>query len=127
MENFNFGNILEHPKILKGLKKEKEMGPMPLALTKKERKKMRRQKRAAEQEEKRQEIILGLVEPPKPKLRLNNLIRVKGGEAIENPTEIEEEVRRQMQERLMEHQKQNQLRKLTPKEKKIKKVKKIKK
>eukprot|EP01091_Cochliopodium_minus_P016757 TRINITY_DN6376_c0_g2_i2.p2 TRINITY_DN6376_c0_g2~~TRINITY_DN6376_c0_g2_i2.p2 ORF type:complete len:301 (+),score=114.13 TRINITY_DN6376_c0_g2_i2:48-905(+) len=46
VETHDFGILLEHPKILKGLAKEGEFVPLPLALTKKERKKIRRQKKS---------------------------------------------------------------------------------
>jgi hypothetical protein len=41
----------------------------------------------------------GLLEPPKPKVRIANLARVLGAEAAADPTAIEKEVRKQMAER----------------------------
>ena len=115
--------LVEHPAI--DFESRENLQPVAVMLTKKERKKMRRQRRAAEQEEKRQQVILGLVPPPEPKLKLSNLIRTKGKDAIENPTQIEEEVRKQMQERLLQHQMKNQMSKLTPMERRAKKEAKI--
>jgi U4/U6 small nuclear ribonucleoprotein PRP3 len=38
-----------------------------------------------------------LLEPPKPKVRISNLMRVLGEEAVLDPTAIEQEVRRTVQ------------------------------
>lgn len=47
-------------------------------LTKKERKKMRTQRRKAEEKEKQEKIRLGLMEPPAPKVKKANFMRVLG-------------------------------------------------
>lgn len=41
----------------------------------------------------------GLLEPPKPKVRIANLHRVLGTDAALDPTAVEKEVRKQMAER----------------------------
>ena len=44
-------------------------------------------------------IAQGLLEPPKPKVKISNMMRVLGENAVMDPTAIESEVRQQMQER----------------------------
>ena len=41
----------------------------------------------------------GLLEPPPPKVRISNLMRVLGEEATADPTAIEQKVQEQMRER----------------------------
>lgn len=45
----------------------------------------------------------GLLEAPKPKVKISNLMRVLGAESAADPTAIEQEVRKQMQERQAAH------------------------
>ncbi len=45
----------------------------------------------------------GLLEPPKPKVRIANLHRVLGTDASLDPTAVEKEVRKQMAERQVRH------------------------
>ncbi|KAF9945978.1 hypothetical protein BGZ72_000797, partial [Mortierella alpina] len=63
--------------------------PRPLMLTTKERKKLRRQRRRELLKEKQDKIRLGLLPPDAPKVKLANMMRVLGQEAVLNPTEIE--------------------------------------
>lgn len=64
-----------------------------------ERKKLRTQRRLEREKEKQELIRQGLLEPPKPKIRISNMMRVLGSEAAADPTAIEQEVRQQMLER----------------------------
>jgi len=98
--------------------------PRPLMLTTKERKKLRRQRRRELLKEKQDKIRLGLLAPDAPKVKLANMMRVLGQEAVLNPTEIEMRVRQQMAERLQTHLDANAERKLTPEERKAKEQKK---
>jgi hypothetical protein len=93
---------------------------MPLMLTKKERKRIRRQRRAEREKEKQDKVRLGLLPPPAPKVKISNLMRVLGSEAVADPTKIENEVRKQMEERQRNHDMRNLARKLTPEERKEK-------
>lgn len=68
-------------------------------LTAKERKKMRRQNRAEALKEEQEKIRLGLMAPPEPKVKISNLMRVLGSEAVQDPTKVEEYVRNQMAKR----------------------------
>lgn len=90
-----------------------------------ELKKLRTQRRLAREQEKQELIRQGLLEPPAPKVRISNLARVLGEEAAADPTAIEAEVRRQMEERAAAHADRNLARKLTPAEARDKKLKKL--
>ncbi len=53
-----------------------------------------------EREKEKQELIRqGLLDPPKPKVKLSNLMRVLGTDAVMDPTAMEQQVRNQMAER----------------------------
>ncbi|RZC40383.1 U4/U6 small nuclear ribonucleoprotein Prp3 [Asbolus verrucosus] len=99
---------------------------MPVFLTKKERKKLRRQNRREMWKEEQEKIRLGLEPPPEPKLRISNLMRALGTEAVQDPTKIEAHVREQMAKRQKAHEDANAARKLTTEQKRDKKIKKIK-
>ncbi|KAJ3281153.1 hypothetical protein HDU79_011048 [Rhizoclosmatium sp. JEL0117] len=79
--------------------------PKPLMLTKKETKKLRRQRRIEAQKERRDKILLGLIPPDQPKVKISNLMRVLGTEAVQDPTKIEAAVRQQMRARQLKHDK----------------------
>ncbi|KAI8325368.1 PRP3-domain-containing protein [Martensiomyces pterosporus] len=87
--------------------------PSQLILTKKERKKVRRQRRLEQQREHREKVMLGLLPPDPPKLRLSNFMRILANQSVPDPTRLEAEVRRQVQARQSKHEADNQARKLT--------------
>ncbi|KAI8063975.1 pre-mRNA processing factor 3-domain-containing protein [Thamnidium elegans] len=97
-----------------------------LMMTKKERKKMRRQRRAEALKDKRDKIRLGLLEPDAPKVKISNLMKVLGEEAIQDPTKVEAKVRKEMELRQKMHDKANEQRKLTPEERRAKIMNKLK-
>lgn len=99
---------------------------LPVFLTKKERKKLRRQNRREAWKEEQEKIRLGLAPPPEPKLRISNLMRVLGTEAVQDPTKIEAHVREQMAKRQKAHEDANNARKLTVEQKRDKKIRKVK-
>lgn len=99
--------------------------PQPLKLTARELKKLRTQRRLAREKEKQELIKQGLLEPPKPKVKLSNLHRVLGEQAAADPTAIEREVRKQMEERQQAHDDRNVARMLTPAERRDKKIRKM--
>lgn len=99
---------------------------MPVFLTKKERKKLRRQNRREMWKEEQEKIRLGLEAPPEPKLRISNLMRALGTEAVQDPTKIEAHVREQMAKRQKAHEEANAARQLTTEQKRDKKIRKIK-
>lgn len=94
--------------------------PRPLPLTAEERRKLRRRTREGAHKELTLRIQLGLVPAPPPKVKLSNMYRVYGDEAIRNPTKVENEVRRQVKARMEAHLQRNEQNKLTPEEKSAK-------
>jgi U4/U6 small nuclear ribonucleoprotein PRP3 len=98
---------------------------LPLMLTKQERKKLRRRTRMEAQKDKQERILLGLEPPPPPKVKISNLMRVLMNEAVQDPTQIEKQVREQMEQRQRNHEMRNQARKLTKDERRAKKKKKL--
>ncbi|CAI9282359.1 unnamed protein product [Lactuca saligna] len=99
--------------------------PHPLKLTKKERKRLRTQRRLATEKARQEMIRLGLLEPPKPKLKMCNLIKVLGSEATQNPTRLEMEIRSAAAQCEQAHVDRNIARKLTPTERREKKKRKL--
>uniref|UniRef100_A0A7S0T3W0 Uncharacterized protein n=1 Tax=Mantoniella antarctica TaxID=81844 RepID=A0A7S0T3W0_9CHLO len=116
---------VEHPVPMEPPMEAPEPPPQPLKLTKKEQKKLRTQRRLAREQEKQEMIKQGLLEAPKPKVKISNLMRVLTDEATADPTAVEKEVREQMAERSMAHDDRNEARKLTPAEKREKKLRKL--
>jgi len=120
---------VEHPVQIEPKCELTEPEPQALKLTKKEQKKLRTQTRTQREKERQEMIRAGLLEPPKPKVKISNLMRVLGNEhnstAIQDPTLIEKEVRQQMAEREQAHEERNLARKLLPSERRLKKMKKL--
>lgn len=119
-------NLIEHPTQIRPPNEPLRPAYLPVFLTKKERKKLRRQNRREAWKEEQEKIRLGLIDPPEPKLKISNLMRVLGNEAVQDPTKIEAHVREQMAKRQKEHEEANQSRKLTDEQKREKKIKKLK-
>ena len=61
---------------------------LPMFLTKKERKRLRKLRRKEKEKEKQEKMKLGLIEPPKPKLKFNNFMRILSEEAIQDPSKV---------------------------------------
>ena len=70
-------------------------------------------------------IRQGLLEPPKAKVKMSNLMKVLGPEATQDPTKLEKEIRTAAAEREQAHVDRNTARKLTPAEKREKKERKL--
>jgi len=119
-------NLVEHPIQIAPPVEPKSEGAVPVYLTKKERKKLRRQNRNEAQKEIQEKIRLGLAPPMEPKVRMANLMRVLGTEAVQDPTKVEAHVRAQMAKRQKAHEENNAARKLTAEQRKEKKIAKIK-
>jgi U4/U6 small nuclear ribonucleoprotein PRP3 len=119
-------SLIEHPTQLRCPTDPHKPVYVPVFLTKKEMRKLRRQNRRENWKEKQEKIRLGLEAADQPKVRISNLMRVLGVEAVQDPTKIEAHVRQQMAKRLKQHKDANLARKLTPEQKKEKKLKKIK-
>ncbi|CAL6385733.1 unnamed protein product [Bathycoccus prasinos] len=99
--------------------------PPAVKLTKKEQKKLRHQRRVAREQEKQEMIRQGVLEPPKPKVKISNMMRVLTEEAVLDPTMIEKKVKEEMEERQQAHDDRNLSRKLTPAERREKKIRKL--
>lgn len=120
-------NLIEHPIQLQP-PAQGENGPQVLKtiLTKKERKKMRRMNKMQALKDEQEKVRLGLQPPPEPKVKLSNLMRVLGTEAVKDPTKVEQHVRMQMEKRKRAHEQANAARKLTDEQRKEKRIKKLK-
>ncbi|XP_058728781.1 protein RDM16-like isoform X1 [Vicia villosa] len=123
MEKITF--YVEHPRPIEPPAEPAPPPPQPLKLTKKEQKKLRTQRRIAKQKERQEMIRQGVIEPPKPKVKMSNLMKVLGTEATQDPTRLEKEVRNAAAEREQAHIDRNIARKLTPAELREKKERKL--
>ncbi|CAJ1062339.1 U4/U6 small nuclear ribonucleoprotein Prp3 [Xyrichtys novacula] len=125
-ELFGVTNLVEHPAQISPPVDTDKPVTLGVYLTKKEQKKLRRQTRREGQKEVQEKVRLGLMPPPEPKVRISNLMRVLGTEAVQDPTKVEAHVRAQMAKRQKAHEEANAARKLTAEQRKEKKVKKLK-
>lgn len=116
---------IEHPVPIEPPAEAAPAPPQALKLTKREIKKLRTQRRTQREKERQELIRQGLLEPPKPKVKISNLMRVLGAESAADPTAIEAEVRRQMLARQQAFEDMNEARKLTPLEAREKKERKM--
>ncbi|XP_069505826.1 U4/U6 small nuclear ribonucleoprotein Prp3 isoform X2 [Ambystoma mexicanum] len=123
---FGITNLVEHPAQLNPPVDTDSPVTLGVYLTKKEQKKLRRQTRREAQKEMQEKVRLGLMPPPEPKVRISNLMRVLGTEAVQDPTKVEAHVRAQMAKRQKAHEEANAARKLTSEQRKEKKAKKLK-
>ncbi|RAL37012.1 hypothetical protein DM860_003934 [Cuscuta australis] len=116
---------IEHPRPIEPPAEAARPPPQPLKLTRKEQKKLRTQRRLAREKDKQEMIRQGLLEPPKPKVKMSNLMKVLGSEATQDPTKLEMEIRSAAAEREQAHIDRNIARKLTPDERREKKERKL--
>jgi hypothetical protein len=93
---------------------------LPLMLTQDERKRLRRQQRAERFKEQLDQVRLGLLPAPGPRVRLTNLMRVLTDSAVADPSAIEARVREQMAERARSHDARNAAKALSRDERKAK-------
>ncbi|EGR27825.1 u4 u6 small nuclear, putative [Ichthyophthirius multifiliis] len=128
LDNNKITNLIEHPKPFKneGLPNQNQNVVIPIYLTREERKKLRRRHRMEKEKEKQDKIKLGLIEPPPPKIKLSNMMRVLTNETVADPTKMEQLVRQGVSERLQAHLKRNQQRQLTKEQKADKFLRKLK-
>eukprot|EP00249_Psilotum_nudum_P011339 c23111_g1_i1 orf=19-3165(+) len=134
---------VEHPVPIEPPAEPLPPPPQPLKLTRKEQKKLRTQRRLAKEKDRQEMIRQGLIDPPKPKVKMSNLMKVLGAEATQDPTKLEMEIRTaaaeatqdptklEMEirtaaaEREQAHTDRNLARKLTPAERQEKKERKL--
>nr|XP_029120787.1 protein RDM16 isoform X2 [Elaeis guineensis] len=127
-EKLNMDKItmyIEHPLPIEPPAEPAPPPPQPLKLTKKEQKKLRTQRRLAKERDRQEMIRQGLIEPPKPKIKMSNLMKVFASEATQDPTKLEMEIRSAAAEREQAHVDRNIARKLTPAERREKKERKL--
>ncbi|BAU00702.1 hypothetical protein LR48_Vigan442s008800 [Vigna angularis] len=123
IENITF--LVHHPRPIEPPAEPAPPPPQPLKLTKQEQKKLRTQRRIAKEKDRQEMIRQGVIEPPKPKVKISNLMKVLGSEATQDPTRLEKEVRSAAAEREQAHIDRNIARKLTPAELREKKQRKL--
>lgn len=115
-------HLVQHPIPIPPPTANIKVQPHGVILTKQEMKKMRRQRRAVEQQDKRDRIKMGLLPPDPPKVKLANLMRVLGNEAIADPTKVEARVRREVAARQEMHERANAERMLTDEERRSRRI-----
>ncbi|EEA04940.1 uncharacterized protein CMU_040090 [Cryptosporidium muris RN66] len=109
-------NLIEHPVPIEPYY-DPDTAAVPLVtLTPAERAKLRRRRRQEKEQEKQDRIRMGLEPPPPPKIKLSNLLNVYGDRAVLDPSNIEQQIRKQMEERVKAHEQRNLARQLTPEE-----------
>jgi len=72
------------------------------------------------QKEVQDKIRFGLMQPPEPRMRLNNIMAVLGDEAVSDPSTAEAKARKQIKERKTRHEAHNDARRLSTEEKREK-------
>jgi hypothetical protein len=102
-------------------KPESKITALKLIPTKDEQRKFKRKEKLEKQLQIQEKIKYGLLPAPAPRVKYSNLLQVYGTEAVLNPTEVEQKVSRQIDERQQKHIAHNQANSLT-KEKKKEKV-----
>ncbi|KAN0018410.1 hypothetical protein ACTFIU_011026 [Dictyostelium citrinum] len=127
--NSQYWGYIEHPVKIRTKIQSKDTTPPPIRpdflLLTKEKKRMRKQRRAEELRERQERIMNGMEAPPENKVKLSNLMRVIGTQAVLDPTKALMEVTKKIEERIAAHDKRNQENKLTPEQRKEKKRDKI--
>lgn len=98
---------IQHPVAIEPPQEKIAPAPKPMFLTPKEQAKLRRQTRKENLKEQQMKVRLGLEPPPPPKVKISNLMRVLGEEAVKDPTAVEARVNREIAERLAKHEKTN--------------------
>jgi U4/U6 small nuclear ribonucleoprotein PRP3 len=98
-EKLKITKLIEHPFQMKPPTFADKKITATVMLTARERKKLRRQNRSEALKEEQEKVRLGLMPPPEPKVKISNLMRVLGNEAVQDPTKVEEYVRNQMAKR----------------------------
>ena len=131
---------VQHPVLLEPPSASQMPAPRPMYLTPKEQAKLRRQKRMENLKEHQTKVRLGLLPPDPPstsyviislltfnedtltcgiitEVKLKNMMRVLGEDAVKDPTAVEAKVNREIAERAQKHNQMNEDRKLTKEEK----------
>jgi len=118
-------HYIHNPAALGEFNTETAKVQLPLYLTRKEKDKIKRKKSKDKHDAMIDEIRLGIREPPEPKLKVSNIVRVLGSKFIQDPSAAEAKARTQEALRLMKHQLHNENRKLTKSQRSEKKRKQL--
>eukprot|EP00937_MAST-01D_sp_MAST-1D-sp2_P003648 g3648.t1 len=121
--------LVEHPVAIVAaadLLAADEPAAQQVMLTKEERKRLRRQTRLEREREKQDKIALGLMPAPEPKVKISNMMRVLGEQAVADPSRVEKQVMDAVQQRQAAHDARNHARMLPKEERKAKNVAKMK-
>lgn len=114
----SISHLIEHPVPLMGTKgnmpKQVVTKNVEAMLTEEERRKLKKLRNQQKVQEFQDKIKMGLIPPPPPKVKMKNLMRVLGSEQVAEPSAIEQSVRAQVEQRLADHLRHNEERKLTP-------------
>lgn len=90
--------------------------PPVLMLTKEERKKIRRQVREERNKLLEDQIRMGLIKPPPPKVKISNMMRVLKDAAVADPSLIEARIKAEAAKNIQKSRERNEALKLTPEE-----------
>jgi U4/U6 small nuclear ribonucleoprotein PRP3 len=107
-------HLIEHPIPIKGFLKDTDTAEQKVMLTEEERRKLRKLRNQEKLREFQDKIKMGLIPPPPPKIKMKNLMLVLGNEQVAEPSAIEQSVRSQIQQRLEDHLRRNEEKKLSP-------------
>lgn len=105
-------DLIWHPLLIEGTNKVEYAEPRALEKTQQEQRKERHVNRVKAQQEKQELMKQGLLAKPQDKLRLRNLQTNLLAQSLLNPTEVETDVRAQIQKRFEDHMQRNQERHL---------------
>merc|ERR1712113_1382795 len=118
----NITIYVEHPSLQISYPEQMEM--LLLKMTKREIKKIRIQRRGCREKEKQELIRQALLEPPKPRVKISNIIKPSVFESVQNPTQMENKIQEHSKTIKKAHSDRNLASKLSPLEAKEKKDKK---
>ena len=117
---FQVDDLIQHPPVLssssKSLKDER------IRLTPLEIEKLRKLRKKEKVQNFQDQLKMGLIDPPKPKVKLSNLMKVLSSKAVTDPSKLESEVRAQIEARLNDHLARNEERKLGKSERREKNI-----
>lgn len=117
----------ENPLIAEMFKPKLNQPALQTRLTKEEKRKQTRERRREFQKDLQEKIKYGIIEPPKPKLKMATYMKTLSAEAAQDPTKVYLEVKKMVEERQQKHLEKNEAKKLTPEQKREKALKKLKK
>jgi len=110
-------HLVEHPIPILGIlgrQNKHDETEQKVMLTEEERRKLKKLRNQEKVREFQDKIKMGLIPPPPPKIKMKNLMCVLGSGQVAEPSAIEQSVRAQVDQRLADHIRRNEERKLTP-------------